>query len=253
MQNIGDPWTKTDKTPAPESELAEDDQTQPIVSSLASYGIVTAIDHLGSVIDAMMNSYGRGQPMRHYAHFTALRTTLLASTRVRWLLEPEKREERQLRCVQIRYQNLDEQRKAVRASGGTHLDDDQEQARQTAIASMDAYEVKLDARAKALGATGVKEPLNMVDMLSTQVDVNTWFGSGIRHLWRSGSATAHGYHWPDLFRTQPGVFDAESFNTALYGAWLQLQEALKLYEKRAAPPTGFAPDSIAAPPLPNIP
>lgn len=237
MQNVGDPWTRADSTPAAGSQLAEDDEAKPIVSPVASYSIVTAIDHLGSVVDAMVNSTERFQPMRHYAHFTTLRTTLLSSTRVRWLLEPDGREERQLRCVRIRYQNLDEQRKAVRVSGGTHLDADQEQARLKAIDSMDAEEASLATRATALGAAKLENPPNMVEMLKLQEDGNTWLGSGVMHLWRSGSATAHGYHWPDLFRAAPGWFDEEAYNSALYGGFLKLQEALKLYDQRAAPPT----------------
>lgn len=236
MRDVGDPWMKADKSPASGSELAEDDKTKPIVSSVASYGLVTAIDHLGSVVDAMMNSHTHGQPMRHYAHFTTLRTTLLASTRVRWLLEPGTRAERQLRCVRIRFQNLVEQRKAVEASGGTHLDANQEQARLKAIASMDAEEVTLAARATALGAAGLTNPPGMVDMQAGQVDKGTWFGAAVMYLWRSGSAAAHGYHWPDLFRTRSGVFDVESFNTALYGGFLALNDAIALYDKRASPP-----------------
>ena len=83
----------------------------------------------------------------------------------------------------------------------------------------------------------MSKPPNMVEMLSDQVDENTWFGSGYMHLWGSGSAGAHGYHWPDLFHAQPGRFDAEAFNPALYGGYLALKDAVELYEKRAGAPT----------------
>lgn len=224
-----------DNRPPAGSELAEDDKTKPAVAPIASYGIITAIDHLVSVVDAMLDAHERGRPMRHYAHFTTLRTTLLASTRMRWLLEPDSREQRQLRCVQIEYQNLDEQRKALRAFGA-HVDDDQERARLNEIAGMDAEEVTLAARATALGADGLNKPPDMVTMLREQVDLSREFGPWFEHLWRTGSAAAHGYHWPDLFRADPGAFDEEMFNPALYAAVLQLQEALRLYDMRAAPP-----------------
>lgn len=237
MRNVGDPWMKVDKAPAPGSELAEDDKTKPTVSSVASYGIVTALDHLGSVVDAMMNSFEHSVPIRHYAHFTALRTTLMVSARVRWLLEPDEREERKRRCVRIRFQNLDEQQKAVNELEGTHLDDDDQDGRQKALDAMEAEKVALDAQAKALGAAGLSNPLDTVSMLRSQVDPNCWYGVGIRQLWRSGSAAAHGYSWRDMHRDQPGVFDEESFNMALYGGFLHLQEALKLYDQRAAAPS----------------
>jgi hypothetical protein len=237
IQDIGDPWMKSESTPAPGSDLADDRKTEPTIVPMTLYGLVTAIDHLGAVVDAMMNSHTHDQPMRHYAHLTTLRTTLLASTRVRWVIEPTERGERQLRALRCSFQNLVEQRKAVKASAGAHLDATQEQARLKAIASMDAYEVKLDARAKALGATGVTNPPNMVDMLSGHVASDTWLGAGVTYLWRSGSAAAHGYHWADLFRPQPGVFNLESFNSALYGGFIALKHTFELYEKRSAPPT----------------
>lgn len=95
--------------PAPGIDLAADDVDKPTVSDVASYGIASAIDHLGSVVDAMVSQ----KPIRHYAHFTALRTALLASALVQWTFGPAKSAQRQLRSIQIRYQNVDEQRKSV--------------------------------------------------------------------------------------------------------------------------------------------
>jgi hypothetical protein len=38
MQNIGEPWTKADKTPTLGSALAANDKAKPSMSSVASYG-----------------------------------------------------------------------------------------------------------------------------------------------------------------------------------------------------------------------
>jgi hypothetical protein len=106
LQGAGQQWLTTDQSPKPGSDLALDDAPGPNASQVAGFGITTALDHFGSVVDAIMS----GMPMRHYAHFTALRTGLLASLRVRWILEPDDSATRRPRCLQVRHQNLGEQR-----------------------------------------------------------------------------------------------------------------------------------------------
>jgi hypothetical protein len=234
MQGAGELWLTQDHLPAAGSDLAADDAAKPTVSDLASYGIASAIDHLGSVVDAMMS----GNPIRHYAHFTTLRTALLASSRVQWMLGPDDSVERQLRSIQIRFQNVDEQRKAVNGLAGTHLEPATEQARQKAIAALDAEVTSLEAHALAVGAAKLTTPKDTVSMLRDLVDVNSWDGSAIMNQWRTGSAAAHGYHWIDTYRTNPGVFDELSFNGALYGTFLSVTAATKVYDVRASAPAG---------------
>jgi hypothetical protein len=110
MRTVGDPWMRDDRhtRPGGGSDLAADDAEKPETSLRAHFGIIMALDHLGSVVDAMVND----DRMRHYAQFTTLRTTLECGARVRWLLESESSNERRLRGVQSRYENLEEQRKA---------------------------------------------------------------------------------------------------------------------------------------------
>jgi hypothetical protein len=72
-----------------------------------------------------------------------------------------------------------------------------------------------------------------MSMLRDQVDLSTWDGSAIVGLWRTGSAAAHGYPWPDFFKTAPGEFDEATLNLSLYGALILLEHAVELYEKRA--------------------
>lgn len=235
MQGAGEKWLSEFHLPAASSDLSSDDVSSPKVSEVASYGIAAAIDHLGSVVDALVS----GNPVRHYAHFTTLRTSLLASSRVQWMLAPDATTERRLRNLQIHFQNLDEQRKAVNGFVGTHLDPATEQSRQQAVAALDAQIASLKTKALTLGAAKLTAPQDTVSMLRELVNSNSWDGMAIMHLWRSGSAAAHGYHWIDVQRSKPaGTFDERSFNMALYGTFLSVTAATALYDKRAAAPAG---------------
>ncbi|CAN7304351.1 hypothetical protein [Mycolicibacterium frederiksbergense] len=233
MRGAGEAWLLDPHLPAAGSDLAADDATKPTVSDVVAYGIASAIDHLGSVVDAMMSDY----PIRHYAHFTTLRTGLLASSRATWTLTPDNSVERQLRSIQVRSQNVDEQRKAMNAISGTHLDAATEAAQLKAVAALDAELASLEGHALALGAAKLTFPKDTISMLRELVDANSWDGSAILTQWRTGSAAAHGYHWIDIHRPNPGVFDEMTFNGALYGTFLSVTAATTLYEKRSAAPT----------------
>lgn len=233
MQGAGHRWLTTDHTPAAGSDLALDDTGPSKVGPIASFSITTAIDHLGSVVDAMLS----GNPIRHYAHFTTLRTTLLASARARWILDPDVSAERQLRCLQVQFQNLVEQRKAFNGFAGAHFDAAAEQSRIAAIATLDAEKATLEKAATALGAPTLTAPKDTVSMLRDNlVDADTWEGSAVLAMWRTGSAAAHGYHWTETARADPRRFDEMSFNMALYAAWLFVTAAITLYDKRASAP-----------------
>ena len=76
-----------------------------------------------------------------------------------------------------------------------------------------------------------------VSMIRDLVEPNTDVGQGIRHLWRTGSAVAHGFHWANFVG---GEFDEQSFNMSLYGSMMMVKDALELYEKRATSHLGPA-------------
>lgn len=234
LRETGDPWLATPHSPAAGSDLAADDASPPTVSAIASYGIITAIDHLGSVVDAIDPP---GRPIRHWAPLTTLRTALLSAARVVWMLNPDESSERKLRVAQVRYVNAEEQRKAINGFADGPKDDPQlEQSRLKAAADMATEMSALETQINALGSSNLKPP-GTVDMLRDLVDMNTWDGMGIANLWRTGSAAAHGYHWTDTTRSNPGEFDEESFNLALFGVTLMLWRAFNLYNQRAAAPT----------------
>ncbi len=221
MTDTGEPWLQTVTKPEPGSSLAGDEKKFPGMNEIIRSGLVMAIDHLGSVTDALTT-----RRIRHYAHFTALRTTLLISARIIWLLDPRSREDRCQRALAIRYTNLKEMRSALADSGGAHLD---------AAVREGVKELResLTGQMEALSDGGPKPQItDTVAQLKQQVDINTYDGSAIVNLWRTGSATAHGYYWNQLYLPDPGEFNEAWFNTTLYGAHLHLMRALDLYETR---------------------
>ncbi|WP_131812879.1 hypothetical protein [Mycolicibacterium peregrinum] len=231
MQSVGDPWLRDDRNiePQPGSDLAADDAENPATSPLAHYGIVMALDHLGSVIDAVV----RDRPTRLKAHFTVLRTALECGTRVCWLLEPDSSNERRLRGIQYRFENVEQQRKAINDLKGTHVDGESEEARQQILDGLKDERKVLTERASALGADKLAEPPDMLRMVKGMVDLNSNMGTGLIHLWRTGSASVHGHFWADQFRDNPATFDHKGFQPALHGAVLMINDAMTLHHKRS--------------------
>lgn len=89
-----------------------------------------ALDHLGFVADAVCS----GPPKRLNAPFSALRTASECGARVRWLLEPDSTNERQFRGIRYRFENLEEQRKAITEMSGTHMVGEEDEARTQVLA-----------------------------------------------------------------------------------------------------------------------
>ena len=186
------------------SDLAADDAETPETSPLAHYGIVMSLDHLGSVVDTMVTDEG---PRRLKAYFTVLRTALECGARVRWLLEPDSSNERRLRGIRYRFENLEEQRKAITDLSGTHIVGEQEEKRQEILVALDAERTVLTKRALALGAAKLTKPPDTVRMLKDMVDLDSYEGTAFIQLWRGGSASVHGHFWADQFRDNPGQFN----------------------------------------------
>lgn len=233
MRDHGDPWLRDGSNGRPEvgSDLADDDAEGPVSSGLSHRVLVMALDHLGFVVDAVFE----GPPKRLNAPFSALRTTLECGARARWLLEPDSSTERRLRAIRYRYQNLEEQRKAVNAMSGAHMIGEQDDARAKILAQVAAEKVALTEWALTWGADKLTEPPSTIDMLASMVDVNTAAGTGFIQLWRQGSASVHGHYWVDDMRGNTGAFDVDWFHVAIQGAMLFVNDALKLHQVRRLP------------------
>lgn len=226
----GDPWLRdgSNAKPEPGSDLARDDAEGPVSSPLSHRVLVMALDHLGFVADAVWS----GPPKRLNAPFSALRTALECGARARWLLETDCSEGRRLRGIRYRYQNLEEKRKAITAMSGTHMLDEQDDARAQILAQVAVEKASLTEWASALGADRLTEPPSTIDMLKSMVDVNTAIGTGFIQLWRQGSASVHGHYWVDDMRGNTGAFDIDWFHVAIQGAMLFINDALKLHHLR---------------------
>jgi hypothetical protein len=231
MYTVADPWMLGERNtiPEPGSDFAADDAAELATLPLAHRGIVMALDHLGSVVDAVV----REPPKRLKAHFTVLRTALECGVRACWLLESDLSNDRRLRSVQYRYQNLREQRKAIRDVSGTHIVGETEEARQEALALLNIEEEALTTLALSLGASKLIEPPDTLRMIRGLVDVNTMEGTSYIQLWRTGSASVHGHYWADEMRDNPGQFDYVWFQPAVQGAMLFINNAMTLYHQRA--------------------
>jgi hypothetical protein len=230
MHDHGDPWLRDGRNAQPElgSDLARDDAEGPVSSPLSHRVLVMGLDHLGFVVDAVRS----GPPKRLNAPFSALRTALECGARARWLLETDSSKERRLRGIRYRYQNLEEKRKAITAMSGTHMIDEQDDARAQILEQVAAETASLTKLASALGANGLTEPPSTLDMLKSMVDVNTSVGTGFIQLWRQGSASVHGHYWVDDMRGNTGAFDIDWFHVAIQGAMLFINDAIKLHHRR---------------------
>lgn len=230
MRDHGDRWLRDGRynQPEPGSDLARDDEEGPESSGLSRRVLVMALDHLGFVLDAVWS----GPPKRLNAPFSGLRTALECGARARWLLEADSSNERRLRGLRYRYQNLEEQRKAINAMSGTHMIDEEDEARAQMLAQIAAEKASLTEWASTFGAVGLTEPPDTVTMLTSMVEVNTAFGTGVIQLWRQGSASVHGHYWVDDMRGNTGAFDSDWFHVAVQGAMLFINEALNMHDRR---------------------
>ena len=189
-----------------------------------------ALDHLGAVIDAVV----REPPKRLKAHFTVLRTALECGARVCWLLEPDSSNERKLRAIRYRFENLEEQRKAINDVSGTHIVGETEEGRQRSLLAIERERPVLRERAMALGAGRLVKPPDTLSLIKGMVDTNTMEGTGFIQLWRTGSASVHGHYWADDMHDDPGSFDFEWFQPAIQGAMLFINKAMILRHRRAS-------------------
>ncbi|TFV59401.1 hypothetical protein E4P42_08280 [Mycobacterium sp. PS03-16] len=235
IYEVADPWMQdaANAQPQPGSDLAVDDAEHPPSSPLSHRGKVMALDHLGAVVDAVAAS----PPMRLNAHFTALRTALICGARVCWLLEPDSSNGRQLRAIRYRYENLEEQRKAMTDFADTHLNDDEDKALAESLVITELERQALNKRALELGAK-LTTPTSTTQMMKDLVNLTTPGGTGMVHLWRTGSASAHGHYWADDMRDNPAAFDHKWFQPAIQGTVLTINDALILRRKRATTRSG---------------
>jgi hypothetical protein len=156
---------------------------------------------------------------------------LLASARTIWLLEPSGRSTRQFRAARLELDNLTHQRRAINELLEGSMSGELRDSGNRAVAQLDRQIDELRKGAQRLCPGGNLSVPDTVSLIKALVEPNTDLGSGVRHLWRTGSAAAHGLHWANL---EAGEFDEQSFNMSLYASMMMVRSALELFEKRAA-------------------
>ncbi|ORL11053.1 hypothetical protein A6I84_03495 [Prescottella equi] len=236
MSTTGQKWlTAGDYTPKPGSDLAGDDTIRPEPSGQAVFAIAVGLDHFGSVTTALGSPQGLGFA-RHFAPYSALRAALLTASQAVWILGPTERKERQRRSLILARTSVIEHRKAIKAfdlKAPTEKQIEGKQAtldalgKQLELIEKTASDAGLDALADFNSTAAIQAAVKIVD------PTDEWFGLAIEHLWRSGSAAAHGYSWRLSHQKDPQVFDIDQFDMALQGSWLMVSHAIELYEQRA--------------------
>lgn len=94
------------------------------------------------------------------------------------------------------------------------------------LANIEIERQALAKRALELGAKGLTKPTLTTQMLKDMVDLTTPEGTGMVHLWRTGSAPAHGHYWADEMRDNPAAFDHKWFQPAIQGTMLMINDAM---------------------------
>jgi hypothetical protein len=148
------------------------------------------------------------------------------------MLKPDESRERQIRCLQIEFVNIDEQRKAFQTVARTAATEQLEEMSKDILAGFDHQLAPLQSRADDLG-TELRKPPDTLSMLRELVAAKAADGFVALHLWRIGSSTAHGYYWSDTQRPDPHLFDDSTFDMALHAAALFVRQAMATYEHRA--------------------
>lgn len=186
-------WQERTKSPLvipSGSALCGDDRPELMVSNIAWYPLVVAVEHLDFTI-SMMRATGTMYPT---SYMTTLRTALLTASQAAWILSPAQRAIRRGRAMRLRFQDLDDQLKLVNSAWA--LTTEQEAAR-----ALDVEQLKKQLEECRNVATSLELPksstvnLNNTEVITEaakQLHNHTKAASGTQLLWRTGSAAAHG-------------------------------------------------------------
>ena len=172
------------------SALGGDDTPGLVVSNLAWYSLIVAVEHLDFVIACMRAT----STMYPTAYMTTLRSALLSASHAVWVLSPVRRAGRRERAMRLQMQDLDDQLKMLRSVWG--LSREQETARESDIANLDGQAEANKAIVDRLGLLPASlAKLNNTDVVTAvakQIHDDPIAASGVQLLWRTGSAAAHG-------------------------------------------------------------
>lgn len=175
------------------SDLAGDDATFPVlsISNLVGYSLAAATEHLDFTLTVMKQT-GTLYPT---AYLTVLRTSLLAASHAAWMLTPAERSERQLRALQFLADDVRTQLVMVREAFVPT--DAARTAKDRMISLLLERQAQLQPIADALrpGLQVDKCRVNntsIIESVAQAAHDESLVQGGVNHIWRSGSAAAHG-------------------------------------------------------------
>lgn len=246
-----DGWRERTRNPTPVdpgSSLAADSMEGLSVDNPIWYSMCISYEHLDFALETMRET----NTMYPTAYMTVARTAFIAAVNAVWMLAPSGRQERRLRALRIR---ADDIRVQVTAMDDLRLQDD------TSAKAHDSQVSLLRDRQRSLqlvaDALGTKEDVSRMKFNQTEaiawvarhmhgVDDNLLVGATMA-VWRAGSAAAHAqYHFGARRADRPGVPHqrqdsslvrlrgdlTKDVGPALAAAAMTLSEAFRLYDLR---------------------
>lgn len=228
------------------SLLEQDDEPLPgtPVRSAASYGLITAIEHLALIADLSSNL-----TLRPSSLFTVTRAALLAASQTVWVLSGTE-SERRFRALSVATDEHKNHRSYINDYANDsfiqmQLPDMVPQLKELA----EKLTGKLDSLNEIRRGNPYFGPLQATTMmkeaaehLAGQVEMDHWMRLGFGHEWRMASAAAHARAWPIHVRSterEPLPDGREirrmssslpEFVTSVSAATLMMSEALRLWD-----------------------
>ncbi|WP_259540001.1 hypothetical protein [Herbiconiux daphne] len=251
-------------TVEPGSDLADDDVTFESFSilNLVGYSLAAATEHLDFTLTAMKQT----STLYPTAYLTVLRTSLLAASHAAWMLTPTQRSERQLRALQFLSDDVRTQLVMVREAFAPK--DAERTAKERMIEVLLERQAQLQPIADALkpGLQVDKCRINntsIIESVAQAAHDEDVVQGGVNHIWRSGSAAAHGSRGFATIRLkQNTIVEAPTggkysllrgdlvndIGPAAAAATLALSFAFKMFdERRLEPNTASADNTIQMP------
>lgn len=236
-------------SPEPGSSLAADSMEGLNVENPVWYSMCISSEHLDFAIDAMRAT----STMYPTAYMTVARTAFAAAVNAVWVLAPSSRQERRLRALRLRADDL---RAQVTSFRDMRMSEGKATEARTGL--LEQLRVRQTGLQRVATALGVEEDVTKMKFNQTKaidwvaehmhgVDDDLLIGA-TQAIWRSGSAAAHAqYHFGIMRVDQNEVVREEGggqtmrlrgdldsdVGPALAAATMTLSEAFRLYDLRA--------------------
>lgn len=233
--------------PEPGSSLAADGMNGLDIEGAAWYLMCVSVEHLAFVFETMR----RTRTMHPSVYMTIVRTAYISGVNALWILSGATRKERRQRALRLRAEDFRVQFTAINDFATLEETEDAKNQKVRNIrerqSALQELATKLDivenVRTMRLHQTRV-----IADILPVITgEENGLLADGLRYIWRSGSAAAHGqYHFgadrvgpEDVVSLKGGKATVRltgslenDVGPAIAGVYLVLQHVFELYDAR---------------------